>query len=351
MRKIAIDCTHFIEGKVGGFQSYLLNLLDGIFLLGTFGITLFILKGQEEHFLKYDSQFTLKLVSINNVYKRIAWQNLIFPFLSICYDVILFPANFRPLLAFCKTVTVIHDLQYIYHPQYWSVSRLLYRKIFIYHSIKYSNRIIAISESVKSEIIQNFNRVDTVVIYNAIRRFVYSDNRISIKLPEKFFLVPSSLYPHKNIINLLQAIIKLEELDNAPHFIFVGPFNSFDFYKEYHSPQNILLGYVDVKVLEYLYLCCSCVVLPSVYEGFGMPYAEALFSQKPIVACDIPIAREILNEGAEYIMSPFDDIQILTALKKVINKGIFINIPKSFELLKIKTDPLYVAKEYMNALS
>ena len=116
MTKIAIDCTHFVKGKVGGFELYLMNLLDGIFELNETAVTLYVRSDQADYFSKYSKKFTLEFISIKNVYKRILWQNIIFPFYSLRHSVILFPANFRPLVLFCKSVTVIHDIQYIYYP-------------------------------------------------------------------------------------------------------------------------------------------------------------------------------------------------------------------------------------------
>ena len=71
MTKIAIDCTHFVKGKVGGFEVYLMNLLDGIMELDESAVTLYVRRDQGGYFSKYSKQFTLELISIKNVYMRI----------------------------------------------------------------------------------------------------------------------------------------------------------------------------------------------------------------------------------------------------------------------------------------
>jgi len=276
---------------------------------------------------------------------------MLLPFISIKYDVILFPANFRPLLLFCRSVTVIHDLQYIYYPEYWSFPRLLYRRAFIPYSIKISGKVITISETIKREIAKNFKRKDAIVIYNAIKRKRKSDEiATGIDIPQRFLLIPSALGPHKNLPNLVRAIDHLPIIDDSPYFVFVGAYESKDFPAKFESDRILVLGYVDITILESLYSRCIAVILPSVYEGFGMPYAEALFANKPIVASDIPIAREILNENAEFIQAPFDDVQIQKALRRVLDGSSTIPLPSDIDSLKTRTDPIEVARQYVGVL-
>lgn len=353
MTKIAFDCTHFVKGRSGGFESYLINLLDGLMELGELNITLYILKSQKDSFSKYSKYFTLKSVSVASLYQRILWQNFVLPVLSFGHKVILFPANFRPLILFCKSVTVIHDLQYIHYPSYWGYLKLLYRKFFIPYSIKYSNQVVCISNTVKSEIQKYFHRNDINVIYNAIKPKTFSSPEwrvINSFVPEKFFLVPSTLHPHKNILNLVMAIDELCLANDSPYYIFIGAYTYTDFPQNYKSDKIIVYGYVDVEFLDSLYANCMGVILPSVYEGFGMPYAEALFAQKAIVASDIAIAREILNDGAVYIQSPFDSVQIKIALKRLMDKSIPIRIHSDISALKAQTNPIFVANKYINIL-
>jgi len=354
MTKIAIDCTHFVKGKVGGFELYLMNLLDGIFELNETAVTLYVRSDQADYFSKYSKKFTLEFISIKNVYKRILWQNIIFPFYSLRHSVILFPANFRPLVLFCKSVTVIHDLQYIYYPGYWSYWKTFYRKVFIPFSIKHSNKVVTISNIVKQEIMVNFFRSDIKVIYNPIvlKSFLSRIEDIKYKIPsEPFFLIPSSLLPHKNIVNLLTAIDELQYYKDVPKFVFVGSYEKKAFYQKHITPHIIVYGYVDIEHLNLLYRYCKAVILPSVYEGFGMPYVEALVAKKPVVASDIPIAREILKNEAIYIQKPFNSAKIKTALKKILSKDFRYTEPAGCNDLLAQTKPSNVAYKYISLLN
>ena len=353
-KKIAVDCTHFIKGRVGGFESYLLNLLDGLLDINELDITLYILSDQIENFKKY-SNYSALLIPVNlyNPYVRIAWQNFVLPIYSIKHSVILFPANFRSILLFCKSVTVIHDLQYIHHPKYWSFTKQLYRKLFIPYSILNSSKVIAISNTVKKDINDAFSRGDVDVIYNPItmKQSLRKIDSTEFNFAKgAFFLIPSSLDPHKNIQNLLLAIDELDAQVDSPRFIFVGPYKASDFCLEYQNSKIEIMGYIDVALLNYLYSKCIAVILPSVYEGFGMPYVEALVARKVVIASDIPIARELLGEDAIYIPPPYEKNQILSTLDLFMYEQRHHIDSSHTKALIQNTNPSVVAQKYIALL-
>ncbi|MBA2294090.1 MAG: glycosyltransferase, partial [Actinobacteria bacterium] len=55
-----------------------------------------------------------------------------------------------------------------------------------------------------------------------------------------------------------------------------------------------------------LYREASALVLPSLYEGFGLPVLEAMQSGTPVVASDIPSLREVAGDAALYVSRPLD---------------------------------------------
>ena len=66
------------------------------------------------------------------------------------------------------------------------------------------------------------------------------------------------------------------------------------------------LGYVAPDRLTALYRHASALVLPSVYEGFGLPVLEAMKAATPVVASDIAPLREVAGDAALYVSRPFD---------------------------------------------
>ena len=353
---IAIDCTHLVKGKCGGFESYLFGLLDGLGQIKDTSICIFVLSSQKPYFLCYESAFKIYEVNITNSVSRIIWQNLILPLLFLRYSKILFPANFRPLFIFRPSVTVIHDLQYRYHPKYWGKLRLFYRRLFIPFAVIASSKIIAISDTVKQEIIEMSPRAKNKieVIYNPVKlssSILVRDKRF-YKNIKNYFLVPSSLAPHKNITELLEAIQILSKEPNLPTFIFTGHFSLEEFLEKYTLNSKMrVMGYVEESLLGLLYKECKAVVLPSVYEGFGIPYLEALKFKRAVIASDIPITRELLGDEPFYIRPPFSRQEISNAILSFLDhdntEKIEVSMPQD---ILSQVEPDFVARKYLNNL-
>jgi len=358
-KKIAIDCLAFQKGKVGGLETYLLNLLEGLDQVIPNGalVTLFILENQLVYFQHLKNKFKIKTFNLNNKYLRIAFENIVLPFYSFIYDVFLFPANFRPFLVFCKTITVIHDIQYIFFPKNFPILKYLYRRMFIPISIKKSDLVITISKSVRDEIYNKFKPNNVVVVYNPIKvekkeYLTFNDKTIPT---ESFFLIPSGLYPNKNIFNLLKAIEKIGSETSEFRFVFIGPFNREEFIRKFSEigPLTVVLGYVNAELKDYLYKKCVAVIYPSIYEGFGMPYVEAILMGKPIIVSEINIAREILGDCAYYIKPPYGVEEIYEAIETFINSGSrsMIKYEKIKNSLEVKTEIKFVAERYLNCIN
>ena len=166
--KVLIDCTNMVHSKVGGFETYLFNLLDHLRDRTNIDFTLLVLKSEKHNFAKFDNCFIIQEVNIKNKFYRLIWFNFVLPLETLKYNLTLFPANFRPIFVPTKTITVIHDLQYLSLPKNWSILSFYFRKLFIPISIKKSTTLIAISYTTKYEIIKNFKVSNLHVIYNPV---------------------------------------------------------------------------------------------------------------------------------------------------------------------------------------
>jgi hypothetical protein len=346
--KVLIDCTNMVHSKVGGFETYLFNLLDHFRDRANIDFTLFVLKSEQHHFAKFDKDFIIRGVDLKNNFIRLIWFNCILPLKSINYNLILFPANFRPLFIPNKTITVIHDLQYLALPDNWSPISFYFRKLFIPISIKKSTTLIAISYSTKQEIIKNFKVSNLHVIYNpvSITPQLSSNNTDRTK---KYFLIPSSLALHKNISNLIKAIDSYE-FENYD-FIFIGSYDKNNFQHSYRSSNIFVLGFVDEIKKHQLFQNAYGIILPSIYEGFGMPYIEAVLHKKNIISSDIVTAREILKNNAFFISKPYGSDEIKSAIKNFLSENKDLITENMYSEIKIKTDPYSIASAYINLIN
>jgi len=129
-------------------------------------------------------------------------------------------------------------------------------------------------------------------------------------MPERFVLHVGTLEPRKNVPLLLAAWRRLHESGavsaGVPPLVLAGGFGwrADDLRRQVAraAAQGWLvhLGYVSEEELAALYGRAAAAVLPSFYEGFGLPLLEALAAGLPVVASDIPVHREVAGEAALY---------------------------------------------------
>jgi len=212
------------------------------------------------------------------------------------------------------------------------------RDRFIYSLMaKKADKIIAVSESVKSDL-QKFLNVapeKTEVIYSGIdRRFFENPSDDSQKILGKFdirgkyILFLGTLEPAKNITRLLHAFSKFKEKYKDSHE------KKFDYQlvlagkrgwlaKEYHyeirnfglQKDIVFTGYVIGNELVPLFKNSEFFVMPSLCEGFGMTVLEAFATGTPAIVSKVTSMPEIAGEAA-YFVSPISVEEISDAMFK-----------------------------------
>jgi len=125
--------------------------------------------------------------------------------------------------------------------------------------------------------------------------------------PERFVLHVGTLEPRKNVPLLLDAWRLLRDSGAAPPpLVLAGAFGwrADELRRQVARAAAegwlVHLGYVAPEELAALYARAAAAVLPSFYEGFGLPLLESLAAGLPVVASDIPVHREVAGEATLY---------------------------------------------------
>lgn len=254
-------------------------------------------------------------------------------------DLTIFP-NFAtwPTTRSRYSATVIHDLTYIHFPEVVEKKNLAHLKRVVPRSIKDADFIITVSESVKTELVEQFNLLpDTCIVTPIPPSRIFFDEvsseviaatkkKYSIKPNKKYIYFIGTFEPRKNLKTLIEAYALLpQEIKDDYSLVLAGGkgWNNKD-------TQQVLdlaitagndirhLGFIDQSDSPALFQAASLFVTPALYEGFGMPVLEAMASGTPVVASDIPVLKEVGGTYATYAdpLSPqsFTDA-IITALK------------------------------------
>jgi glycosyltransferase involved in cell wall biosynthesis len=219
--------------------------------------------------------------------------------------------------------TVIHDLAFLRHPEWYSKRARIFFKLIVTNTIKTSKELIAVSDFTKNEILDLIGfEEDKIIVKNpkVSRKLIELSKNSYANKYGRYILTVGSLEPRKNLITLLKAFdeAKLEEVK----LIIVGAenkrvFNSVNF-KKYYGRDNILfLGYISDEELVSLYQNTELFVYPSLYEGYGLPVKEAELFTKNIISNNIPaISKYSADKNLE---DAFNSRYLLKILKKNLN--------------------------------
>lgn len=249
-------------------------------------------------------------------------------------DVTIFP-NYAlwPTVRSKLQVVTVHDLTYEKYPDVVEEKNLAYLRKIVPRSVSRADLILTVSESVKNDIVDKFGideqKVHVTPIPPTNEYFVDSDRpvRSTYGIPTKeYILFASTIEPRKNLDILLDAYASLPaELQNKLSLVVAGGRGwksdkvhekLISLQKEY--PNIVTTGYYDQHDAPALFQQASIFVMPSLYEGFGMPLLEAMASQTPTIASDIPVFREVCGD-ASLFFDPKDHLALAGHISLVIN--------------------------------
>lgn len=230
-----------------------------------------------------------------------------------------------------KRVVTIHDLSTIVHPEFHPSSRVKLVNNAIEQSVKYADHIITDSKFIKSQLCESFtlspDKVSAIHLGVSEQYFPRSEEQcISVLceyglLYKQFLLFVSTIEPRKNVLRLLQAFqLYREKNKNGLPLILIGG-SGWNNEKEYNKISELegkgwirYLGYVKQRDIPFLYAASKGVVFPSLYEGFGLPVAEAIQSGVPVVTSENSAMSEFSGESA-YLVNPLDIDSISGAIE------------------------------------
>ncbi len=226
-------------------------------------------------------------------------------------DILHSLANFAPASGPFRRVITLHDLQYRAVPGLLTPARRLGTAVLLEAAARRADRVITVSQASGHEITEKLgiapDRID--VIPNGVRLPDAAERPSTGELRARFglgdrpvVLAVGSDLPHKNLDRLLDAMALVPEA-RRPVLVLAGPGTDGPRLLEKSMAPGVsgdvyLAGFVAAADLDGLYALAELVVLPSLYEGFGLPALEAMARGVPVACSDIPQLREVTGDAA-----------------------------------------------------
>lgn len=229
-----------------------------------------------------------------------------------------------------KSVVTIHDLIFFRYPDlYPAIDRFIYMKKFRYACDK-ADRIIAVSRQTADDIIKYFeinpDRID--VIYQSCNPLFMKDPddsqnqsiRIKYRLPDHYILNIGNIEERKNSLTLIKAV-HLTGID-IPVVIIGRKTKYYQKVKKYIDDNRLknvhIFDTISNEELPSVYRMADVFVYPSLFEGFGIPVIEALFSGTPVIASKGGCFAEAGGPDSIYV-SALDHEELAAAIKRLLS--------------------------------
>jgi len=264
-------------------------------------------------------------------------------------DVLYSPSHYGPILPIVPNIISIMDLGFLSWPNQFTKKDFFQLKYLTRLSVLTADKIIAISEFTKKNIISRYqiSPGKITVAYpgwqkSRIKSKTYSQKDIN-QVKEKFgikkeyLIYLGTLKPSKNVEKLIEAfsILKKKNQFKRLQLVIAGKKGwlyqtIFEKVKLLDSSQDIVFtGFILDFEAKILIANAQCFVLPSLFEGFGIPVLEAMAANTPVACANAGSLPEVVGKAA-LIFNPNDPADIAQAIEKILlNKSLRAKLIKA----------------------
>lgn len=317
--KVLVDLL-FFTGLRGGMESYVQNLYSRMPTVGFEYVAL----GSREFAALDTSWFPGEVIDSGiSGDDRTAWARGEVSAVGraakkVGADLIHSPANIGPWTSRVPVVLTVQDLLPFVHPEFVPGPYAPVLRTLIKRAAKNAARILTISDATRRDIIQVLaiptERIEVIPLAGS------DVSSSTISRDTNLLLAVGNRMPHKNFDGLLRALALVPKQDR-PTLVITGgqhpdPLSSL--VAELDLDASVLLeGWLPRRQLEGLYSRATAVVVPTRFEGFGLPVLEAMAHGAPVLCSDLPVLREVAGDAAVYF-DPENPASIAAAITDTI---------------------------------
>lgn len=241
-------------------------------------------------------------------------------------DVFWSPRHHLPLLLSrrIKKLLTVHDLVWKHHPETMSLLGRWVERLLMPASLKSAHRVMTVSVSTQQDVESNFpdcaDKLSTV--YPGLSFVPVKIKTVPNKVP--YFLFVGTLEPRKNLLRLIRAFSLFVEHDQNCNLVIVGGkgWGGEQLQNKINilglEDRIILMDRIGEQELAMKYANAIALVMPSLYEGFGLPLLESMGHGVPVISSNIGAMAEVVA-GAGLLIDPYSESAIASAMQEMLN--------------------------------
>ncbi len=353
--RIGIGLFQFFPGQIGGVGEYIERLIPGLLHVMAADAEL-VLCGSPENLARFDPLDDPRIKRVRFPWSKrwiqgLRLADLVLPgspsahfsreLNTLNLDVLFFPQqSIFPRGVTAPTVVAVMDFLHYRCPEQLSVWQRWIRRRKEWHFVRECDHTISISSATQADL-QLFYRVPPEkcsVVHLAGRPLttVSAPNPVPSGAPYIYY--PAAAFPHKNHDRLLTAFRQFRESHpNIPARLILSGQSSSRLQRllqPHLAAGDVMhLGFIPSAEVAAVYAGCIGVIIPTLFEGFGMPVIEGLGYGRPVCCSNLPVFHELVADAVRYF-DPLLVENIQTAIEDLFAQRVALPEPAKIAAIR-----------------
>lgn len=353
--RIGVALFQFFRGRIGGTAEYIERLVPGLLRVMSPDDEL-VLCGNDENLAPFQQLDDPRIQRVPFQWSRrwiqaLRFADIVLPFsitnsaakridglgldVLFCPQQSIFPKGIKT-----KTVVTMMDLLHYRCPDHVSIWQRWLRRRKELQLLETCDHTISISAATRNDL-QLYYSVSPEkcsVVHMGGRAFRTSSATNPVPAGAPYIFYPAAAFPHKNHGRLFEAFRHFRQArPEVPARLVMSSQTSPEVKRllREHAPHGdvIHLGYISRAEVAAAYADCQGVIIPTLFEGFGMPVIEGIGFGRPVCCSNLDVFHELVGDAVRYF-DPYSVDEMTTAIAEVFANR--VAVPDSEEVARIQ---------------